>query len=474
MPALRRRNVRYLGRHVISILNRLSSPEAVFYSLVAFLLLIFALGGGSRHDIVSLAVLRPLSFLFLTYGFLTVDERHFRRFRTLILAALGVCLSVAVYLIPLPPQLWRSLPGFAIVAQAEAAAQMVPAWRPLSLDPLLTWNALFSLAAPLAVILLAIQLPRHRHTQLLAVLVVIGLASGILGVLQAAGPDRSALYFYRVTNPGAAVGLFSNRNHHAVFLAILLPVIATYAAGRVDTVDQRNRRVTMAAIAGVAIAAFVLNTGSRSGLIVGGLGAIAAYVLFTPEAPARAARRVARPSDPRLVRVGAGAVIVALLTLALLNGQAFERLVSSGGEQQEIRLQFWGPAVRLAVDMMPLGSGPGAFVLPFQVIEPASLLGTSYVNHAHNDWLELIATQGLLGLALLVALMAVVGLRAVRGWSAGGTTAETTRFVRLGAVVVALAAVGSMVDYPLRTPSVTAIFALALVWLWGPAKEPVD
>ena len=38
----------------------------------------------------------------------------------------------------------------------------------------------------------------------------------------------------------------------------------------------------------------------------------------------------------------------------------------------------------------------------FQIAEPARLLDSTYLNHAHNDWIEIAVTFGVPGLLLLV------------------------------------------------------------------------
>lgn len=53
-----------------------------------------------------------------------------------------------------------------------------------------------------------------------------------------------------------------------------------------------------------------------------------------------------------------------------------------------------------------------------------------------------------------------------------------TGFARLGLVIVLLSAVASLTDYPLRTPALACLFALAVLWAAGirsfPAATSLD
>ena len=58
----------------------------------------------------------------------------------------------------------------------------------------------------------------------------------------------------------------------------------------------------------------------------------------------------------------------------------------------------WPVAVvtsQAALANMPAGSGFGTFVPVYEMHAPRTMLRSYYVNHAHNDWLELWLTGGL-------------------------------------------------------------------------------
>ena len=137
--------------------DTIPSPERRFWIICAFLLFIFLTGGSSWANAPTLIVLRPVSVLMLGYALATMRRDDLRHGSSLlILSGLIITLTI-LHLVPLPPALWRALPGRAIVAELDAALKLDAVWRPLSLAPDATWNALFFLAAPMAVLLLALK-----------------------------------------------------------------------------------------------------------------------------------------------------------------------------------------------------------------------------------------------------------------------------------------------------------------------------
>lgn len=114
-------------------------------------------------------------------------------------------------------------------------------------------------------------------------------------------------------------------------------------------------------------------------------------------------------------------------------------------------------------DFMPIGSGFGSFDPVFRMYEPDELLHPGYFNHAHNDWLELALTGGLPALLLLAAFILWAGWRL---YSSFRTPASDPALrVRSGGLVLLVLAGASVSDYPLRTPILAALLALACAWL---------
>jgi O-antigen ligase len=113
---------------------------------------------------------------------------------------------------------------------------------------------------------------------------------------------------------------------------------------------------------------------------------------------------------------------------------------------------------------MPFGAGMGTFVPVYGMFEkPQDLFAHAYINHAHDDILELWLEAGIFGIALMAAFAALFVARAAKIWRYGriGTNEFDRTLARAATIVVALIIAHSFLDYPLRTAAMTAIFAFA-------------
>jgi uncharacterized membrane protein YhaH (DUF805 family) len=441
--------------------NKLSSLPKLsihLWSISALLLIAFAGGGSGRDDVQSLVALYPVSLLLLGFGLWTLKLDHWRQHRALLSVAIAALLVLLVYLIPLPHALWGDLPQREKLAAVYQSAQLAPMPLPMAISPIGGWNTFFSLAAPLAVIVHGVQLDTTSRKLLVPLLIGLGLISGLVGLIQAIGGANSAAYFYRITNNGSAVGLFANRNHQALLLAMLFPMLGFYAAWNGQS-RQSTRIWDWIMIAmGLVLVPLLLITGSRAGLLAGVIGLLLGAALHhRPSSQGASQRKWGLPI------LGVSLVALTFLTTLLSRGEAIRRLgeTESG---QDSRFVFWQPVAEIAADYLPFGSGPGSFAESYAAYEPVGLLDRTYLNHAHNDFLELYLTLGLAGVAVLALGIFVVAryLAATRH----SMRKSERRLQMLGLCICLLIAIGSVGDYPLVTAIHLSIFAVALVWIF--------
>jgi hypothetical protein len=389
------------------------------------------------------------------------------------LLAIGIVgLFLLIELIPLPHGLWSMLPGRDIVETVDKTAQLGSIARPWALEPYYAWNALFSLVVPaaaLACLALADDAPERR---LVTLLLVIAAVAAALGILQLVGSSGSTTYLYRITNRDSSVGLMANRNHHALFLACAMPLIALWMS------HWHGRARSFAGVqiaAGLALAALfplIVLTGSRAGLALGAIGFVAALCLYRVPDYTKSRR------DVHLLRFDARIVwalmVVVLVVASLFAGRAtsFDRLAAAGGGEID-RLTMFPVLGRMMIDHFPFGAGSGSFVPLFKFYEPDSLLNPSYYNRAHNDFMELLIDHGIFGAAAIVAagLAWAAGVRAI--WRADAVERRSFRW-RAGATglwIILLCAVGSTVDYPLRVPSIQVLAMISIFWIIRAARR---
>ncbi len=431
-----------------------------FKQLVLLLFATFLMGGSTRFDVISLIVLRPLSVLLLASGCWTLRREQWRSAPFLCGMAIAIVLLPLLQLVPLPPALWHALPQRGVIAAIDRTAGLGDIWRPLSMAPSLTWNAFFALLLPLAVLVHGLQLSRRELRGLMILTLIAGAASVMLGGVQTLNDADSSLYLYRLSSRGTAVGLFANRNHQAVFLAALLPILALVTTERETLSRHRGRTLFILFTAVAVLMVILLLLGSRAGLACGVIGLLSVAVLV-------GARMRGMRDRPRWIgkALGSGFSIIAILMIiAVASGQATSvRHALNSSDGDDLRFLVWPVAWHAALALLPWGSGIGTYQPVFQVFEPAVMLRSTYSNHAHSDWLEIMLTCGIPGIALLAAGVAGYCSALRLAWQRRrlpGTVMAWT-----GLVIVLLCGIGSAVDYPLRAPIMSALFVLACLWV---------
>jgi O-antigen ligase len=433
-----------------------------FIAVLSVIILAILIGGGSRADIFSLLILRPIGAIAIAYAVFTCWAACWEHYRPVGLIVAALSALFAVHLVPLPPEIWQSLPGRSVIVEAMTAAELQRSWLPLSMTPDMTWNAAFALLLPLAVLLLALVLPVHRLIQMWLVVGALAGLSALIALFQVIGPEQGLLYFYRVTNVGAPVGLFANRNHAALFHICLFPLMAMH----LSLLRQNSVAFRVQVWIAIAIASYVLIltlvSGSRIGLAGMLVGLAAAVWVWRGERQVGGAYSAISLRLTGLLALGAlGLAAVALL---FSRAVAIDRLlgVDATGDQ---RFKFMPVVWEGVATFWPLGSGIGSFAEVFQVLEPDRLLAPNYFNHAHNDYLEIALTTGLPGIILSIAALLLLTRAAwplQRSYNRPGYGKDHHVVGRASVAVIIILLIGSVTDYPLRTPSLAAIFALAV------------
>ncbi|MDE2341742.1 MAG: O-antigen ligase family protein [Alphaproteobacteria bacterium] len=438
--------------------------QSAYWVFAALVLVVTLTGGGARADIESLILLRPVAALLLFAGLVDLQAAQFIRFRMIFGLYIVCVMLVTLSLIPLPPALWHSLPGHSLIRDIDHAAGLGDGWRPLSVEPVATWNALFSLLVPGATLVWLARMTREQRVRLLPLLIGVGALGAIIGLLQSISGADSVLYFYSVTNASSAVGFFANRNHQAAFLACLFPMLATYACAGLRTAEQATRRKWLALAVGAALIPLILVTGSRMGLLSGLIGLCSTVLIYrVPQSLIPKRRRILR-FNPAYLYGSIFIILLGLISFMTTRAQAINRLlgVDSGDDD---RWSMWVPSWAMLWKYFPFGSGAGSFVATFQTDEPGQVLVASYANHAHNDFLELAMTMGLPGLAGLALLFWILGRDAMVIWRSRASVSASAILARAALAMAVIMLVSSITDYPLRTPFLAMIGVIALVWL---------
>lgn len=402
---------------------------------------------------------------------LTLENEHLRDLKWVV-SVIGITFLLAIlYLIPLHvvfdiSSLGTSLPAN-IIDKVNIAGE--PSIMAVTANG--AWNSLFFLFAPTAILLFAANMNRDDLRFSIPVLIGLGTISGIFGVLQLAGGINSIFYFYDITNNGSAVGLFANRNHAAVFLACVFPMLAVFSttSSAISSRARRSMQLVAAAIA-IFLVPLILVTGSRSGMLAALIGLVGGMIIYY----SRTAPGQKSTTSKSLKPVIAIAILLGLIFATIFFSRA-EAISRFFGEQTIVddRTEFWIASLPMFWQYFPFGFGSGGFASAFQVVEPLELLNGEYLNRLHNDWLEIALTYGALGAILMAAGTICYLRRTFTLWVQMDGNRTAVALGRMASVNIAILAVASVSDYPLRTPAMAGFAALSLVWFMHASRKPV-
>lgn len=425
-------------------------------------------GGSSKTFIASLIYVRPIAILCLGALLILRIGRDWQNLRlpTTLLSLFAVW--IVLQMIPLPPGIWEDIPGRAPFLEASALSGQAQPWRPLTLSVDLTLASVFTLAPAATVLVAYAGFTAEERARTVPVVLAIVVASTMVALVQVAGGENSPAYLYTPTSRDLPVGLLANRNHQAALLALGLPVLALWlwsqaAQERKGRHGRRAEHTTLiyslGAVMAVLFILVALVSGSRAGLILCTGGLISSALLFSGAVRGLSIR-------VRWTIIGsifAGLLVVLLLATAFGRALVLDRLNTTGISSDQ-RFRAFPVLIKLISTYFPFGSGMGTFDQVFRMLEPDTDLDRGYFNNAHNDLIELAITGGVPALVLLAGFAYWLAARLIAAFrSRSGINAETARGW-IGLAIIALLLAASLLDYPLRTPLLSMIFAIACCW----------
>jgi O-antigen ligase len=452
--------------------------SATFWLAAGMLSLSMVLGGGTRSGYLSDALLQLVSIPPLLFAASRLarlarsDPKAFRQMRASLLFAAAIALVPLIQLVPLPPLLWALLPGRAPVVAAYEAIGRSPGWLPISVSPDATILSALALLPPLA-LLFCVMLLDYRERRLLSLLLVaLAVISSFLGLLQISQGPSSPLRFFATNNASEAVGFFANKNHLAALLYAALAFAAVFALDAGSRIRLAHNRtwleagrllpVTLSLLVIVVLLAAEAVAHSRAGMTLAMVCLVGICALVLAD------RRRALKRTPAGLLLAAGAVAVVLV----LQFGLYRILQTFAADPfDDSRFLFLRNTVAAAKSYMPFGSGMGTFVPVYAMFEKPAHVFPQYINHAHNDFIELWLESGVFGIGLIGAFLLWFVLRAVKIWRGPALAgSDLDRLLaRAATLVIALLLAHSLVDYPLRTSAIMAVVAFAC----GLTLEPV-
>jgi putative inorganic carbon (HCO3(-)) transporter len=327
---------------------------------------------------------------------------------------------------------------------------------------------------------------RRRKQFFIGSLVALGTFEAFYGLVQYLSGWQQIFAYVKKFDLEEATGTYINRNHYAGFLEMILPFSLAfgfyeYAKLRGDRDSKIGLRSLMAKSAAqrlvlclavaVVICAALIFSRSRMGILA---AASSVLVIFALLAISR--------FHGRTGSLLAAAFILLSICVAIWIGpgpivsrfQHVNEEYSLGGQS---RISMWRDALPLINHHPWLGTGLGTFPIAYTSGQTAFL--SQFVNHAHNDYLELGGDLGIPAALILFASIIVILAHAIRSFLSGGRDFE--RIVSLGCAgsIVAIL-LHSFADFNLYIPANALLFSTILglaisvrMPSWHARSEPI-
>ncbi|WDF72851.1 O-antigen ligase family protein [Novosphingobium sp. KACC 22771] len=428
-----------------------NQDRTTFVTLACLFILFVAGGGGDAAPSLAGVVQAVVAVMFAIWLMTLRADEVSPPLATYAVAALVLALPL-LQMMPLPPAVWHGMPGRELMRESLALVGAADDWRPLSLFPFETLAVLMTLVPAVIMLFLASSLRSSGRLLLLILIVFVALLALAVGAVQVSGADGNVMRFYNA-NSAILSGFQSNRSGQAdIFLIAIVCVgaVTRELYPKEAIASRRWRFLLLNASAGLLFALAVVLTRSRFGMIMVPLA------LLLQMAFLRSALNLSR----RALVVGGGVLaLCAFGGLALIGnipkiGLALSRFTTT----VELRPEIWKDTLYLTHKYAPWGSGMGTFEPVFQLDERLDWLGYRIINRAHCDFLELYLEGGIPAVVILALVVMIVAWAAVKGLRQTSGPGQWQIWCALWSLC--LIGAHSALDYPLRSMSVEAIFAV--------------
>jgi O-antigen ligase len=302
---------------------------------------------------------------------------------------------VALQLVPLPPALLKVLSPGTYAFHDRLTLLPLTAWKPVTVSPPDTFFGLVYLGG-MAFLYLAVfrAFARERaRRRLLRVIVYVGMTMTLVALVQAASGVQKVYGVFEVRDGWAIFGPYLSRSHFAAYLIMAVgPALGFTAEALADLSGAWARRRGWLALGDPVGSAFVRRAAETMVIVVGivaaaSRGGFVGFV-FSVFVFALLTRR-------RLLL--GGILAVAVLGVSWIG---LDTIIQGFGVRglEGSRLALWRDALRMFPDFPLFGAGFNAFGMAY--LDYQTFWRYYFFQAAHNEYLDLLLTTGLLGVGL--------------------------------------------------------------------------
>ncbi|HEV7397882.1 MAG TPA: O-antigen ligase family protein [Pyrinomonadaceae bacterium] len=445
-------------------------------------------------EIISLAIYAALLTLIVlaavAYG---GSDPWWKAFFTSAIFGVGILSAIEMILSERPrfPWIWVLLPMLALglfslvqtislsSTPIAGSAIQLPFWNAISADPYET--RIFALQL-LALTLFAAMIFRYAATDrrlrfLIHLIIGVAVLSAIFGLIRQTTQHEPG-FGLPLLLPEQGYGQFINKNHFAYLMEMGFGLsLGLVLAGGA----RRDRSPIYFAVLLPIWTALVLSN-SRGGILAMILQLAVTLLLFPYIGAGQQVRRsrLLRLVESPVVRISIIVSMVLLCVVGVLwigGDRLASNIEAARGEFQQSetrvnvnRTEVWQATIRMIASYPFAGVGMGGYWTVVPQYHDAS--GTMTPQQAHNDYLELAASGGVVGVALFIWFLIVVLRRARVNLASSSSFRRAACFA--GLIAITGVAAHSLVDFGLHRMLNAMIFMTLIVCVTGFPENEVD
>ncbi|RWK34613.1 O-antigen ligase family protein [Mesorhizobium sp.] len=329
---------------------------------------------------------------------------------------------VVLQIVPLPAVLFNGLRPELLLADSGLVGE--PRFRFVSVGVGRTIECLLYLVALAAFFLSVLRLRAEQVQALLPFFFVGVICNGLAGAIQYSLSDDVAIEGLLPFTINA--GLFANENHFAALLFVSIPFVVYYGLFRGHLLSGSLGLATLLLL--------LLAVGSRAGVLIGLATTVLSIIFLSTRS--------------RVSGIGIVAVFIALSVFTI---GAWTKIEAEVIDRDFGRGEFARTTIEGIKENWATGVGFGNFQKAYQIYEKEEMIFKQYVNHAHNEYLEIAFEGGVLAVLLMVLYFVMLFMALTR--------VRRDPLQKAAFLSVSFLLIHSLVDYPLRTEALAMTFA---------------
>ncbi|MER9636341.1 O-antigen ligase family protein [Mesorhizobium sp. M0228] len=389
------------------------------YLLGSVLFVSLLIGGGTASGLYTDTLIEVAAIISAAAVFSQTPGQTIPR-PVLWLLVFAVALAV-LQIVPLPAAIFSGLRPELLLGDPWVGESR---FRFISVGVGRTVECLLYLLAAAAFFLAVLRLRAEQVSALLPFFFIGVICNGLAGAIQYSLSDDIAIVGLFPFTINA--GLFANVNHFSALLFVSIPFVVYYGLFR--------GHLLSGSFGLIALLLLLLAAGSRAGVLIG----LAITVLSVIFLSARS-------------RVSGFSVLLIFIGLSVYTMSAWTKLDAQALDPAFGRGEFARTTIEGIKDNWATGVGFGNFQNAYQIYEREGMIFKQYVNHAHNEYLEIAFEGGVPAILLMVGYFVLLVAALVR--------VRRDLLQKAAFLSVSFLLIHSMVDYPLRTEALAMTFA---------------